>query len=104
MGKKKIKELTRLLNRKLETLGVAPDTKLRKIGQKPSLTFKDGKVEQVLVPVYQLHNLKKQMVSKILEGGEHAARAFIAMDNQALQGALAPSSSDSPPLAPPAND
>ena len=36
------------------------------------------------------------MVKRILEGGEHAVRAFIATDNKALQGALDSSPDNSP--------
>lgn len=96
MNRKKRIELTRLLNKKLEVLGVGKDTKMKEIGKKPALTIKDDKIVETLVPVYQLQNLRRQMISKILEGGESAARAFIAMDNQALKGALTPPESESP--------
>jgi hypothetical protein len=105
MKRKKRIELSRLLDRKLDILGVANEPKLRQIGNKPILTIKDEKIVEGTAPVYQLHNLRRQMISKILEGGEGAARAFLAMDNQALKGALVPQTDESPtPSAEEAND
>lgn len=90
MNKKIKKELTRLLSKKLDALGVSNDTKLREVGQKRGLALEDGKIVEKDYPINRLQNLKKQMILKILEGGENAARAFIAMDNQALKGSLNP--------------
>ena len=106
MGKNKVKELSRLLSKKLIALGIEKDTKSKEIGKKKALTIKDGKLEEILVPVYQRQNLHKQMIKQILGSGESAARAFLALDNQLLKGSLNPSEtvSVSPPDVLPAND
>lgn len=88
LGKKKTKELTQALRKKLTALGVENKTEARQIGKKPALTMNDGKIEQILVPVVQLQNLQERMIKQLLAGGENVVRQFIAMSNESLRGAF----------------